>query len=268
MNTNVICPQSKLSLDGQLARTSVSAILDWNRKVRSSVKEVICIYCLCAIFRRLLELQKQLKRSIRALLYPVSGERPRTIFVPAVTLLDDDAIAVWPEDLNLRQWFPFGSERTRLSYFPLNPQHSLRNHYSIFTSKPEDRLAVNDYFSSRWDLDVYGNIVVVRHANRNLMRVTNLQSVEHQLVDYLVVRFVLLCCLILSVVVMTMVCPAGFNYNACTQAIIPTASCRHLPLLELLLTALLLILFIRQYSPCSLLRQSVLASYTVLMRSF
>ena len=108
-----------------------------------------------------------------------------------VNQLDDDTIPVWPDDLDLREWFPFGTERQRLSSLPMDPPHSLRNQYSMYRSAPADQLAANDCLNSRWGLDVYGNVVVVRHANRNLMRVTNLQSVEHQLIDYLVVRSVL-----------------------------------------------------------------------------
>ena len=96
----------------------------------------------------------------------------------------------------------------------------------MFTSKPENRLAANDYLNSRWGLEVYGNVVVVRHANRNLMRVTNLQSVEHQLVDYLIVRYVLTYDPVYCM--MVILSPAGLNSNECTRAVTAEPSCHHL----------------------------------------
>ena len=110
------------------------------------------------------------------------------MLLPVISRIDDPSVAIWPEDLDLREWFPFGSERDRLSYFPLNPQHSLQNHYSIFVGNRPDRLAPNDCLNRQWGLDVFGNVVVVRHARTNMMRVTHIHSVEHQLLNYLVVR--------------------------------------------------------------------------------
>ena len=105
-----------------------------------------------------------------------------------VSEIDDEAAAVWPTDLDVSEWFPFGTDRIRLTYFPFNPQHSLRNQYSVYTSLPDRQLAANDCLGSRWGLRMHGNVLVVRHASRNLMRVTHLHSVEHQLIDHLVVR--------------------------------------------------------------------------------
>ena len=122
------------------------------------------------------------------MLYPVSGGRSRTVLLPITSRIDDPSVATWPEDLDLREWFPFGCERDRLSYIPGNPKHSLTNHYSVFTGSQPERLAPNDCLNSRWGLDVFGNVVVVRHAHINMMRVTNIQSVEHQLIDFLIVR--------------------------------------------------------------------------------
>lgn len=133
--------------------------------------------------------QNKLRRYVRALLYPVSGGRPRTVLLPVVSRIDDPTVPVWSDDLDLREWFPFGFERDRLSYFPLNPQHSLMNHYSIFTGANPDRLAPNDCLNPRWGLDVSGNVVVVRHARANLMRVTNIHAVEYQLVNFLITRW-------------------------------------------------------------------------------
>ena len=110
------------------------------------------------------------------------------LLLPVFNHIDDPDVAVWPEDLDMREWFPFGSERNRLSYFPLNPQHSLQNHYSVFTGCRPDQLALNDCLNSRWGLNVSGNVVVVRHARNNLMRVTNIHPVEHQLLHFLMVR--------------------------------------------------------------------------------
>ena len=132
--------------------------------------------------------QNKTRRYIRALLYPVSGGRPRTVLLPVVIRIDDPTVPVWPDDLDLREWFPFGFTRDRLSYFPTNPQHSLQNHYSIFTGSQPDRLAPNDCLNTRWGLDVPGNVVVVRHARTNMLRITNIHAVEHQLINYLVVR--------------------------------------------------------------------------------
>ena len=109
------------------------------------------------------------------------------MLLPIVSQIDDPTAPAWPEDLDLREWFPFGCQRYRLSYFPTNPQHSLQNHYSVFTGNRLDRLASNDCLNKRWGLDVSGNIVVIRHARTNLLRVTNIQAVEHQLITFLVV---------------------------------------------------------------------------------
>ena len=43
---NCTLHQGKLSPDGQIARTSVSAILTWNREVKTSVKEVTLVHSL------------------------------------------------------------------------------------------------------------------------------------------------------------------------------------------------------------------------------
>ena len=136
----------------------------------------------------ILHSQKMLGRYIRALLYPVSGGRPRSVLLPVISQIDDPSAPVWPEDLDLREWFPFGFERDRQSYFPLSPKHSLQNHYSIFTGTNPDRLAPNDCLNSRWGLELYGNVIVVRHARANMMRVTNIHAVEHQMLHYIVVR--------------------------------------------------------------------------------
>ena len=115
------------------------------------------------------------------------------VIVPIRRDLDDPTVPIWPDDLDLRQWFPFGTDRFRLSSFPVDPMHSLRNHYTAFTSMDPERSAPNQCLSARWGVDVTGNVLVVRHGRGNLMRVTNIQSVEHQLIDFLIVRFVKTC---------------------------------------------------------------------------
>lgn len=175
-------------MEGQLAHTTVSAILEWNRRLRVNRAEVVYSFILYPIILNTPHPQNKLRRHVCALLYPVSGGRPRSVLLPVVSQIDDAVAAVWPEDLDLREWFPFGAERDRLSYFPLNPHHKLQNHYSIFTGTRPDRLAPNDCLNSRWGLDVSGNVVVIRHARTNLMRVTNIHAVEHQLLNFIVSR--------------------------------------------------------------------------------
>ena len=145
-----------------------------------------CISCTLALTSR--PVQDKLHRNICALLYPVSGGRPRIVLLPVISQVNDPSAPIWPEDLDLRQWFPFGSQRDRLSYFPLHPHHRLQNHYSIFTGTHPDRLAPNDCLNNRWGLDVSGNVVVVRHARADLMRVTNVHAAEHQLLNFIVTR--------------------------------------------------------------------------------
>ena len=167
--------------------------------------------------------QNKLRRYIRALLYPVSGGRPRAVLLPVVSRMDDPTVPVWPEDLDLREWFPFGFERDRLSYFPLNPQHSLLNHYSMFTGASPHRLAPNDCLNPRWGLDVSGNVVVVRHARANLMRVTNIHAVEHQLVNFLVARWAISQHISTSPRILMSIMQAGLKSLDCMLAIIETS---------------------------------------------
>ena len=157
---------------------------DAHEQIRGSLFN--CLLCNGALTSHIL--QDKLRRHVRALLYPVSGGRPRIVLLPVVSQVDDPFAPVWPEDLDLRQWFPFGSQRDRLSYFPLHPHHRLQNHYSIFTGTHPDRLAPNDCLNGRWGLDISGNVVVVRHARTDLMRVTNVHAAEHQLLNFIVTR--------------------------------------------------------------------------------
>ena len=119
----------------------------------------------------------------------MSGGQPRAVLLPVADRSDDPARPVWPEDLDIREWFPFGTDRIRLSSFPHNRNHQLRNHYTVFTSKVSPYSASNQCLNPRWGLDVDGNVLVVRHARRNLVRVTNIHSLEHQLIDYLVTTY-------------------------------------------------------------------------------
>ena len=121
----------------------------------------------------------------------MGGGRNRLVRIPADSPFSEEPGShVCVDDLNLRRWFPRGSQRIRLSSLPADRSFVLRNDYSVITSRCRTATAINRTILDNWGLTVRGHVLVVRHATRNFMRITNILHNERRLIDWMVRRYV------------------------------------------------------------------------------
>lgn len=130
-----------------------------------------------------------MRRYIVAFLYPIGGGRPRLVRIPADSpFTEDPGSHVWPEDLSTKCWHSRGSQRVRLSTLPADVTFCLPVNYSVITSCCSKKAAINRSIYDAWGLTVRGHVLVIRHAARSRMRVTNIRYAERTFVDLLVRR--------------------------------------------------------------------------------
>lgn len=132
--------------------------------------------------------QSDVVRHVVGLIYPVAGGRRRLIRLRADSPFTDEPDSdVWADDVDTTHWFPrSGVQRARLSTLPADVQFRLPNHYSILTADAPGATPTNRNILNEWELPVRGNVIVLRHAYRNMMQVTNIHPAERRLVDLLV----------------------------------------------------------------------------------
>ena len=128
-----------------------------------------------------------LRRYVIGLLYPAGGGRSRLLRIPVDRrFTDEPGSIVWAEDLQTRRWFPRGSRRVRITSLPSDHTFVLANSYSVITSRCSATTTINRTVRTSWGLVVRGHVLVVRHAARDEVRLTNVLNNERRLVDYVV----------------------------------------------------------------------------------
>lgn len=170
-------------------RTPPGAITRWNSAVVNSIRLVShpCSIRECMLSDLLV--QGMMRRHVVALLYPVGGGRTRLVRLPADSpFTEEPGSHIWPEDLCTKRWHSRGSQRTRISTLPDDLTFALANHYSIITSRCSATASVNRSIYNTWGIVVRGHVIVIRHAVRNRMRVTNVLHAERRFIDVLVRR--------------------------------------------------------------------------------
>ncbi len=130
-------------------------------------------------------LQHKGARLVSALLYAANVAQPRMVQLPVSVDYDDAVDATgWVADVNTGHWFPHGSLYSGLDRLP-GCTRRLRNSYTVVTSGHKERAPLNKCLMNRFGLLVHGNVLVLRHASRQPVRVTNMHSSERQFVDIL-----------------------------------------------------------------------------------
>ncbi len=125
-------------------------------------------------------------RLVCALLYAANVTQPRMVQLPVSVDYDDAVDATgWVADVNTGQWFPHGSVYSGHDRVPGSPRQ-LKNRYTVVTSGHKGRAPMNKCVMDRFGLLVHGNVLVLRHASREPVRVTNMHSSERQFVDIIV----------------------------------------------------------------------------------
>ena len=145
--------------------------------------------CSSRIRRALTTTQDSHRTTVAAILYPVRAGRGYLVRAPigGADQAHNWEYARWPEDVDLRHWFPFGTRFFRLDMLP-GTTFSLNNHYTVVTTADPHRCPDNHALHSVGAVDVQGNVVVLRHAVGGRERVTNVYSAERRFVDLLVIR--------------------------------------------------------------------------------
>ena len=133
------------------------------------------------------------RRHVVGLLYPAGGGRGRLIRIPADSpFTDEPGSSVWVEDLRTRRWFSRGSRTARVSSLPMDRSFSLPNNYSVITTRCSSTASVNRTISLQLGQTVRGHVIVVRHAARSFMPLTNVLQTERRFIDFIVRRYVTL----------------------------------------------------------------------------
>ena len=122
------------------------------------------------------------------------------------------------EDLLTRRWFSRGSRMARVSTLPMDLSFSPPNHYSVikFTIQCSTTAPVNRTIHVNLGLTVRGHVIVVRHAARNFMRLTNVPRTERRFIDFIVREYVQLThsLVILSAVYFEAICYSSSSYTS------------------------------------------------------
>ncbi|KAI0706599.1 hypothetical protein C8Q76DRAFT_629737, partial [Earliella scabrosa] len=130
-----------------------------------------------------------LRGVVTGVIYPVCRGRPRLIRLPLNEEIigHTDPALPWPEDVDVRHWFPHGARYTRITCVP-GSDFALYNDYTVITSASPRRSPVNSTVYHLLGLYLRGNVVVVKHSARRLLRVCNIHHAETRFVDLLIQR--------------------------------------------------------------------------------
>ncbi|KAI0349185.1 hypothetical protein OH77DRAFT_1491054, partial [Trametes cingulata] len=138
--------------------TSFRAISRWNKTVRQSKPSTSS------------------RQFARGLLYPTDGSKPRSLLVPIHDDVDLDGLPrCWLQDLNFEHWFPLGSRSERIREIP-GLDFSLRNHYTLVRDAHHRRSMRNRSLQVLGVRNVRGNLLLIRHAARNCLEVTDCKN--------------------------------------------------------------------------------------------
>ncbi|RDX53636.1 hypothetical protein OH76DRAFT_1342947, partial [Lentinus brumalis] len=120
---------------------------------------------------------------VSALLYAANVAQPRMVQLPVSVDYDDAVDATgWVADVITDHWFPHGSVYSGVDRLP-GCTRPLKDRYTIVTSGRKERAPLNKCLMDRFGVLVHGNVLILRHASRQGVRVTNMHSSERQFVD-------------------------------------------------------------------------------------
>ncbi|KAI0698748.1 hypothetical protein C8Q76DRAFT_802826 [Earliella scabrosa] len=162
--------QHPASMAAQIRNGTRDGLAQWSRWVRRDVE------------------LGDVQDTVSAIMYSVRTRRGYLVRLPVGADDEERESARWPEDINLRHWFPFGTQFHRICTVP-GSAFRLANDYTIVTSNVPEACPRNLALRVLWGLDVRGNVLILRHATRGAMRVTSVHSAERRFIDLLVSRF-------------------------------------------------------------------------------
>ena len=126
---------------------------------------------------------------MKGLLYATNMKCPTMVQLPVFVDYDDALDATgWVADVSTAHWFPRGATYTKIEKLP-GLERQLENCYTIVTSANAEYAPPNKCMLARLGLSMCGNVIVLRHARRQPMRVSNMHYSERQFVDALLMRY-------------------------------------------------------------------------------